>query len=84
MIYWPNLFLKPINLYSYGRRKKIMKKWVVTAVVTKDCEMIIEAETEDEAWDIACQADGADFDEVEHSGSWRIDTVEKFDRKDSQ
>ena len=39
----------------------------------------IEAENEDEAFEIANSADGADFDEIPNSGDWQIDSIKQIE-----
>ena len=38
----------------------------------------VEAENENEAWKIAKDADGGDFEPVPHSGDWQIDDIEQI------
>jgi len=54
-----------------------MKKFVATASSITYYTLVIEAETEEEAWDIAHNADGGDFEEQEFSGDWDIYSVEE-------
>ena len=54
-----------------------LKKFRVTACYTVYCYATVEARTEDEAYDIADQMDGGDFDPDtnEASSDWRIERV---------
>ena len=51
-----------------------MKKYQVISTVTNYYSLIIEAENDDEAWDMARDADGSDF-EPHDEGDWEIYSV---------
>ena len=51
-----------------------MKKYRIHASYTVYCSMEVEAESIEDAKDIAYEADGGDFDSDEH-GDWDIDNV---------
>jgi hypothetical protein len=51
-----------------------MKTYRVLASYTTYCEVTIEAENEDEAYEIATQMDGGSFDSKGY-GDWNIDQV---------
>jgi hypothetical protein len=48
-----------------------MPKYIVTASYITYCTMEVEAESQDEAWDIARAADGGDFTE-DNSTDWEV------------
>lgn len=48
------------------------KRFKVTAVYTQYCEAIIEANSEDEAHEMARNMDGGQFDHKGDCGDWRI------------
>lgn len=54
-----------------------MKTYKVTALMTTPLEVTIEANSEDEAWDIAKNMDGGDFTPIEEAGRWEIEDVEE-------
>jgi hypothetical protein len=51
-----------------------MAKFRVLASYRVYLAMVIEAETKEDAWDEAIEADGADFDRLDES-DWEIDDV---------
>jgi hypothetical protein len=51
-----------------------MAKFRAVATYTSYCEVIIEAESEDEAFEIAQSMDGGDFTPID-GGDWDIDSV---------
>lgn len=51
-----------------------MKTYRILASYTVYCSMEVEAESADEAREMAYEADGGDFDSDEH-GDWNIDDV---------
>lgn len=51
-----------------------MKHYQILASYTVYCSMDVEAENEDEAREIAYNADGGDFSTDEH-GDWNIDNI---------
>jgi predicted RNA-binding Zn-ribbon protein involved in translation (DUF1610 family) len=55
------------------------KRFKVTAVYSQYCEAIIEADSEDEAHEIARDMDGGMFDHKEDAGDWRIYDVTEID-----
>lgn len=52
------------------------KKFTITAKSISYCTMEVEAETEEEAWEIGEEADGSEFTPTEKGGEWEIDRVE--------
>lgn len=56
---------------------KPMKKYEVIATTTSYHKLIIEAENDDEAWDMAREADGGDF-ELHDQGDWEIYGVKEI------
>ena len=52
-----------------------MTKYKVQAEMITDLYIIVEAESEDEAYSIARDTDGADFIEEELGGDWVIGAV---------
>ena len=55
-----------------------MKKYKVTASYLTFCELEVEAENEDQAWDMARDADGGDFEPLKGRwglSDWRINDV---------
>ena len=55
-----------------------MKKYQVIASSITYYTMEIEAENDDEAWDIAINADGGDFDPDNIEGDWEIYGVKEI------
>jgi hypothetical protein len=55
-----------------------MKRYKIYAAYDTYCEAVIEAESEDQAYDIAKQMDGGSFTSRD-SGDWRILDVEEVD-----
>lgn len=54
-----------------------MKKFKVTVVMSTVLTHEIEAETQEEAWELAINDDGSNYTEVRNSGSWDVcDVVE--------
>lgn len=51
-----------------------MKKYKVLASYLTFCELEVEAENEDEAWELAREADGGSF-EPDGFGDWSINDV---------
>ena len=54
-----------------------MKKYKVTASYLTFCTLEIEANSEDEAWDIARETDGGDFECTEDLNDWSINEIEE-------
>ena len=54
-----------------------MKHYKILASYIVYCSMDVEAENENEAREIAYNADGADFSTDEH-GNWNIDEIKEF------
>ena len=52
-----------------------MKKYQVITSSISYYSLIIEAENDDEAWDMARDADGADFEPHGGEGDWEIYSV---------
>lgn len=56
-----------------------MKKYRVIASYLTFCELIVEADNVDEAWELAREADGGDFEPLKGRWSelsdWHIDNV---------
>jgi hypothetical protein len=60
------------------RREKVNKKFQVIATHTLHCGAVIEAETQEEAHQIALNMDGGDFTPINgNNGDWWIDRVEE-------
>jgi len=55
-----------------------MKKYKVWASSTELFTLEIEAKNEVAAWEIAKDADGADFEPVKYSGDWQLDSLEEI------
>jgi len=55
-----------------------MKKYNITAYYTTTCFVEIEAENEDDAYEIARNMDGGNFTSTD-SGDWRIVDVEEVE-----
>ncbi len=53
-----------------------MATYKVKAKMTQYLETTIEADSEDEAWEIARETDGGDFSEIEDAGTWTVESVE--------
>lgn len=51
-----------------------MPKFRILASYRVYLAMVIDADTKEEAWDAAIEADGADFDRLDES-DWEIDDV---------
>jgi hypothetical protein len=51
-----------------------MKSYKILASYTTYCSLVVEAESEDEAREIAYQAEGGDFKDNDF-GDWNIDDV---------
>lgn len=51
-----------------------MKSYKILASYTTYCSLVVEAESEDEAREIAYQADGGDFKDNDF-GDWNVDEV---------
>ena len=59
---------------------KRMKKYKATAMYSSSCTVIIQAESEDQAYQIAKEMDGGSFNHIDHdSTDWRIDKVVEVD-----
>jgi len=58
-------------------QRKPMKKYEVIATTISYHKLIIEAENDDEAWDMAREADGGDF-ELHDQGNWEIYGVKEI------
>lgn len=56
-----------------------MKKFIAYASMTTILKIEIEANSEEEAWQIAKETDGGDFTEIEGAGSWHINRVDAED-----
>lgn len=54
-----------------------MKHYQILASYTVYCSMDVEAENEEEAKEIAYNADGGDFSTDEH-GNWNIDEIKEL------
>ena len=54
-------------------------KFKIWASSTSIYSLEIEADSEDEAFQIAKNADGADFEPVPYSGDWQIDDIEQIE-----
>jgi hypothetical protein len=54
-----------------------MKKYEVITSSISYYSLIIEAENDDEAWDMARDADGADFEPHDGEGDWEIYSVQE-------
>jgi hypothetical protein len=54
-------------------------KFKIWASSTSIYSLEIEAESEDEAYKIAKNADGGDFEPVPYSGDWQIDDIEQIE-----
>jgi hypothetical protein len=52
-----------------------MKKFKVIASYLTFCELEVEAENEDQAWELAREADGGDFEQMNELGDWYINEV---------
>ena len=55
-----------------------MKKYKVTACYYTYCTAVVEAETEDEAYNIAQEMDGGSFKESGELGDWHINDVQEI------
>jgi hypothetical protein len=59
-----------------------MKKFRVIASYLTFCEIEIEAESEDQAWEIACDTDGGDFEPMggrfAELSDWHINDVQEI------
>jgi hypothetical protein len=58
-----------------------MKKFKVTACYYTYCTAEVEAEDEDQAYDIARDMDGGDFTPSENNFDWHINNVEEIKEK---
>jgi hypothetical protein len=58
-----------------------MKKFKVTACYYTYCTAEVEAEDEDQAYDIARDMDGGDFTPAENNFDWHINNVEEIKEK---
>lgn len=56
-----------------------MKTYKITAVYTSYCVTEIEAENEDEAFNIAQDLDGGAFDPIENEGDFRIYDIQQIE-----
>jgi hypothetical protein len=56
----------------------MMKKYKVYAVMSYILKTEVEAENEDQAWQIAHDTDGGMFTMVKDSGDWHIDEVKEI------
>ena len=54
-----------------------MKKYRAWAKMTSWLYLDVEAESEDEAWEIASEADGGEFEENTIDCSWEITEIEE-------
>jgi uncharacterized membrane-anchored protein len=59
--------------------KNSMKSYKILASYTTYCSLVVEAESEDEAREIAYQADGGDFKDNDF-GDWNVDDVFELER----
>jgi len=55
-----------------------MKKFMITAYYTTTCFTEVEAEDEDQAYEIAREIDGGIFSSSADRGDWRIVDVEEI------
>ena len=56
-----------------------MKKFKVLAAYTSYCTAEIEAETEQEAWELAREMDGGDFEPAKGwDGEWHVSDVKEI------
>ena len=58
---------------------KAKKKFKVRASYVSICETIIEAENQQEAYDMALSLDGGEFDSRLQNEDWQIDDVQQID-----
>lgn len=56
-----------------------MKRYKVTACYYTYCTAVVEAETEDEAYNIAQEMDGGSFKESGELGDWHINEVKEIE-----
>jgi len=54
-----------------------MKKYKVTASYLTFCTLEVEAENEDQAWEMAREADGGDFEALPDLADWYINEVQE-------
>jgi hypothetical protein len=55
-----------------------MARYLVTAQYTVNLYTYVEAESQEEAWDIAQELDGGEF-KADENDDWRIDEVTEVD-----
>ncbi len=55
-----------------------MKMYKVTASYVSYCHAYVQAENEDEAYQIAKEMDGGDFEPDHYGGDWTIEGVHEF------
>ena len=54
-----------------------MKKYRVIATYVVEVACDIEAESKDEAWDVAYKLDGSDYKPTNNNNDWQIDRIEE-------
>jgi hypothetical protein len=59
-----------------------MKSYKILASYTTYCSLVVEAESEDEAREVAYQADGGDFKDNDF-GDWNIDDVFLLEKEEA-
>jgi len=57
-----------------------MKKYKVTASYITYCTVEVEAENEDQAYEIAREMDGGDFKESNELGDWHINDIQEIEK----
>jgi hypothetical protein len=62
--------------------KNSMKSYKILASYTTYCSLVVEAESEDEAREVAYQADGGDFKDNDF-GDWNIDDVFLLEKEEA-
>jgi hypothetical protein len=58
------------------------KYYRVIAEMSSACRLVIKAKDKNEAWKIAKQADGGDFEELPQVCNWEIYSVEQMKEED--
>ncbi|WP_193220970.1 hypothetical protein [Aliarcobacter butzleri] len=56
-------------------------EYIVRATMVIEFETVVEASSQDEAWEIAQEIDGGNFKEIKNSKDWNIHSVyEKLEK----
>ena len=58
-----------------------MPKYKITATMDVGYSAEIEAESEAEAWEIACNEDEADWEQTDDGHDWTVENIKEIDQE---